>query len=67
MTVKDNTGVAVGSITDVKADASGKQMATIKMGEDTFTVAASGLAVQNGAAVINLTQAELQAQVHKPS
>lgn len=67
MTLKDNTGAAVGSITELKPDVSGSQMATIKMGEDTFTVAASGLAVRDGAAVINLTQAELQAQVHQPS
>lgn len=66
MTVKDNTGVAIGQITDLKPDASGAQLATVKMGEDSFTVAATALAVQNGAAVINLTQAQLQAQVHKP-
>ena len=64
--VKDNTGAVVGQITDLKADASGSQMATVKMGEDSFTVAASSLAVQNGSAVINLTQAQLQSMVHKP-
>ena len=66
MTLKDNTGATVGQITDLKADPSGSQMATVKMGEDSFTVAANSLAVQNGAAVINLTQAQLQAMVHKP-
>jgi hypothetical protein len=67
MTVKDNTGAAIGQISELKPDASGAQMATIKMGTDTFTVAAAALGVQNGAAVINLTQAQLQAQIHKPS
>jgi hypothetical protein len=66
MQLKDNAGVAVGQISDLKPDASGAQMATIKMGADSFTVAAAALVVQNGAAVINMTQAQLQAQVHKP-
>jgi hypothetical protein len=55
MSVKDNTGTTIGSVTDVKND-----LATIKMGSDTFTVETSKLAVQNGAATINATQAELK-------
>ncbi|HEY1449032.1 MAG TPA: hypothetical protein VGF33_10895 [Caulobacteraceae bacterium] len=64
MTVKDNTGAAIGQIAKLGADASGKAMATIKMGADTFQAPAEVLAVQNGAATINLTKAEIDAQLH---
>jgi hypothetical protein len=63
--VKDKTGAAIGQVTDVKADASGKQVATIKMGADTFAVDTSSLAVDNGAATINATQAEIKAMLPK--
>jgi hypothetical protein len=66
LTVKDNTGATIGQIADLKADAGGKQMATIKMGTDTFTVAASSLAVQDGAATINLTQQQIKGMIRKP-
>jgi hypothetical protein len=66
LTVKDNTGAAIGQITELKADASGKQMATIKMATGAFSVAASSLVVDNGAAVINLTQQQIQAMIKKP-
>ena len=62
--VKDNTGAVIGSITEVKPGATGAQTATIKMGSDQFAVATSGLAMQDGAAVINMSQAELQAKLH---
>ena len=62
--VKDNTGTVIGSITEVKPGATGAQTATIKMGSDQFAVATSGLAMQDGAAVINMSQAELQAKLH---
>jgi hypothetical protein len=65
LTVKDNTGAAIGQITQLKPDASGKQVATIKMGADTFAVDGSNLAVQDGAAVVNATQAELQSMIKK--
>ena len=65
LAVKDNTGATIGEITQVKPDASGKQTATIKMGADSFAVDASALVVQNGAAVINSTQAELQGMIKK--
>lgn len=65
LTVKDNTGAAIGMITQLKPDASGKQVATIKMGADTFAVDGSNLAVQDGAAVVNATQAELQSMIKK--
>lgn len=63
--VKDKTGAVIGEITQVKPDASGKQLATIKMGDDSFAVDAAALAVENGAAVINATQAELKAMMPK--
>lgn len=63
--VKDKTGAVIGSVTQVKPDASGKQVATIQMGADTFAVDTSSLAVDNGAAVINATQAEIKGMMKK--
>lgn len=63
--VKDNTGATIGQITDVKSDAAGKKVATIKMGTDTFAVEGASLAVQNGSAVINATQTELRDMLKK--
>jgi len=65
MNVKDSTGATIGQVTEVKADASGGQTATIKMGADTFAVGTSSLAVQDGAAVVNASQAELQQMLKK--
>ena len=65
LTVKDNTGLAIGQVSDVKADASGKSMATIKMGTKSFQVPAANLAVKDGAATINLTKAQIDAQLPK--
>lgn len=65
LSVKDNTGATIGSITSLKPDAAGKQTATIKMGEDTFAVDTASLAVQGDAAVINATQAELKGMLAK--
>jgi hypothetical protein len=63
--VRDKNGATIGSVADVKTDASGNKVATIKMGADTFAVDASALAVDNGAAVINSTQAELKSMLPK--
>lgn len=63
--VKDKTGLSIGQVTQVKADASGKQVATIKMGADSFAVDSAALAVDNGAATINATQAEIKAMLPK--
>lgn len=63
--VKDMNGTTIGSVTDVKTDASGNKVATIKMGADTFAVDASALAVDNGTAVINSTQAEIKSMLPK--
>ncbi|HEY7901357.1 MAG TPA: hypothetical protein VIC25_09250 [Caulobacteraceae bacterium] len=64
MTVNDNTGAAIGPITALTSGANG--MATIKMGEQSFQVPATNLYMSNGSATINLTRAQLQAQLPKP-
>lgn len=64
MTVKDNTGASIGIISKMAADASGGEMVTIKMGADAFQVPAANLAVNNGAAEINLTKAQIESQLH---
>jgi hypothetical protein len=65
-TVKDKTGATIGKVTDVKPDAAtGKNVATIQMGADTFAVDTSSLAVDNGSAVINATQAEIKGMMKK--
>lgn len=64
--VKDNTGAVIGQIAELKP-AAGGQTATVKMGEQSFTVDAKSFAVQNGAAVINATKAELQSMIANAS
>ncbi len=64
-TVKDKTGASIGEVTAVKPDPNGKQVATIKMGADTFAVETDKLAVADGSATINATQAELKAMLGK--
>jgi hypothetical protein len=65
LTVKDRTGVAIGQITDISTDPkSGQQLATIQMGQDSFRLPADKLGVFNGAANVNLTQADIEAQLH---
>lgn len=63
LTVKDNTGLAIGQVTEIKPDASGKSMATIAMGADKFAVDASSLGVADGVATINLTAAQIEAML----
>jgi hypothetical protein len=63
MTVKDNTGAAIGKITKLGADSSGASVATITMANGAFQAPATALAVQDGAATINLTKAEIDAQI----
>jgi len=63
MTVKDNTGAAIGKISKLGADSSGASVATIKMAGGSFQAPAASLAVQDGAATINLTKAEIDAQI----
>jgi hypothetical protein len=64
LSVKDNTGATIGQVSEVKASG-GKQMATIKMGAESFAVDTSSLAVADGAATINATQAELKDMIKK--
>jgi hypothetical protein len=62
MTVRDNTGADIGRISKLDT-VNGTQMATISMGAQSFQVPAANLATQNGAATINLTMAQIQAQL----
>lgn len=65
LAVKDNTGASIGEISKVETDGkTGQKMATIKMGSDSFRLPADRLAVDNGAATVNLTQAQIEAQLH---
>ena len=63
--VKDNTSATIGTVTDLKANESGGQVATVQMGADSFAVDASSLAVQDGAAVINASEAEIKNMMKK--
>ena len=65
MSVKDNTGAIIGEVTAVKPDATGQNLATIKMGSDVFTVETNKLALQGGSATINASQAELKSMLPK--
>ena len=60
MSVKDNTGAIIGEVSAVKAG-----IATIKMGADVFTVDTNKLAVQDGAATVNATQADIRGMLKK--
>jgi hypothetical protein len=64
MTVKDNAGATIGKITAVSADQAGGQVATVKMGADSFTMTASQLQVQKGVAMASISKADIQAQLH---
>jgi hypothetical protein len=63
--VKDKTGATIGEIADLKPDASGNQVATVKMGADRFTLAAASLDVENGSAVVNASLQEIRAMIKK--
>ncbi|HWF75850.1 MAG TPA: hypothetical protein VN694_01615 [Caulobacteraceae bacterium] len=65
MPVKDNTGATIGSIASLGSDAGGNQTAVIKMGADQFQLQTSKLNQTGGAAVINLTQAQITAILHR--
>lgn len=58
--VKDNSGAVIGSIAEVKPDATGKTMATIKMDDKTFAVDVAMLAVRDGATLINASKSEIE-------
>jgi len=65
--VKDNTGATIGSIAALSPGANGSTMAVIKMGTDSFQVATDRLGSANGAATINLTQAQISTMLHSKS
>ena len=58
MTVKDSAGVTVGKISKLASDT-----ATIKMSKGSFSAPTASLTVANGAATINMTKADIDAQV----
>jgi hypothetical protein len=65
LTVKDRTGAAIGQIADISTDTkTGQQLATIQMGSESFRLPTDRLGVFNGAANVNLTQADIEAQLH---
>ena len=67
MAVKDNTGAAIGAVTEMKPEAngSGRMFATVKLANnDLFSVDASSLQVDGDTAMINLTQAQITAMLH---
>ena len=65
LTVKDNTGASIGQVASIETDTkTGQKMATIKMGSDSFRLPADRLALDNGSATVNLTQAQIEAQLH---
>jgi len=61
--VKDNTGATIGQIAALTPGSGGQTMAVIKMGSDSFQVATDRLGSANGAATINLTQAQIASMV----
>jgi hypothetical protein len=61
--VKDSSGAAIGSITELKG-AGDQQMAVIKMGAQSFQVQANRLGSADGAAEINMTKAQIAAMLH---
>ena len=65
--VKDNTGATIGEIAALSPGANGATMAVIKMGTDTFQVSTDRLGSADGAATINLTQAQITNLVHGKS
>ena len=61
--VKDNTGATIGEISALNPGANGAQMAVIKMGTDSFQVQTDRLGGANGAATINLSQAQIASMI----
>jgi|GEM_PF-4046147 len=62
--VMDKDGKKIGKVSKVETDASGKTMATIRMGADSFGVPASAIAVDNGAAKLGYSKAQLDARIN---
>lgn len=66
LSVKDSAGASVGTLTGLKTDASGKRWATIRIGSDDVSIEADKLTAKDGAATVNMTQAELKGLAKKP-
>ena len=66
LSVKDSAGVAVGTLSELKTDASGKRWATIRVGADDVSVEADKVKAKDGAATVDMTQAQLKGLVKKP-
>jgi hypothetical protein len=56
--VKDKTGAVIGEIAELNG-----QQATVKMGDQSFSISAQSFVVQDGAAVLNATQDQLKAMI----
>jgi hypothetical protein len=66
MPVRDNTGAFIGSVSGVQdAPSGGGQVATIKMGAQTFTVATNALMISGGTATINASEAQIENMIPK--
>ncbi len=66
MPVKDSAGVSIGQITAINPpDASGKTMAVVKMGTQSFAIDSASLAVSGGAATIGATKAQIEQMLPK--
>jgi len=61
--VKDNTGAAIGTITELKGSGD-QQMAVIKMGDQSFQVQSSKMGATDGGAEINMTKAQIAGMLH---
>jgi hypothetical protein len=62
--VKDRTGAAIGQVTSVDDDPKNGELVTVQMGEESFRLRADRFGLWGGAATINLTQADIEAQLH---
>lgn len=61
--VKDKNGVVIGQIDNVKPDAGGNTIATIRMGADSFAVNTSAIATDSGTATVNATADQIRAML----
>lgn len=65
MPVKDVAGATFGEVALLTTDAAGAKLVTIKIGDEAFTVGADKLRVENGAAQIFATQAQIKELMKK--
>jgi len=65
MPVKDNTGVAIGTVSSVQPGPNGAPTATITMGTKVFSVGTDTLAVSGGAATVNASKTQIEGMLPK--